>query len=209
MINSKGSVVVGEQGAYGAGVDLFVVPDGCGEGEQALEHAGCDTGRGAPAVALEVKLALQGVVDRFDDLAERLEEPGAWPGSFTGHRWADERRVVVGEERLRLAAAIAVVGQDGLPAAVIEQGGLHLEQVAQYLAFVGLGVGEGNAARRQGCWGGRRSPKADREPSRCADQVESQAPEVAAVAGAVAVAGEPGQVAALGGLAAASAFTYT
>jgi hypothetical protein len=34
------------------------------------------------AVALEVELAFEGVVDRFDDLAQRLEEPGAGPFGF-------------------------------------------------------------------------------------------------------------------------------
>jgi hypothetical protein len=31
------------------------------------------------AVAFQVELAFEGVVDRFDDLAQRLEEPGAGP----------------------------------------------------------------------------------------------------------------------------------
>jgi len=50
------------------------VPDRCGEREDALQDAGGDAGHGAPTVAFEVELGFEGVVDRFDDLAQRLEE---------------------------------------------------------------------------------------------------------------------------------------
>ena len=59
---------------------LVVVPDGGGQREDALQDADDDSGGGLPAVAFEVELALVGVVDRLDGLAQRLEEPGA--GSF-------------------------------------------------------------------------------------------------------------------------------
>jgi len=44
------------------------VPDGGGQGENALQDPGQDSGGGVPAVAFEVELAFEGVVDRFDDL---------------------------------------------------------------------------------------------------------------------------------------------
>jgi len=44
------------------------VPDRGGEGEDALGDAGAYPGDGLPAVAFEVELALEGLVDRFDDL---------------------------------------------------------------------------------------------------------------------------------------------
>jgi hypothetical protein len=53
------------------------VPDGGGQGEDALQDAGQHAGGVVPAVAFEVELALEGVVDGLDDLAQRLEVPGA------------------------------------------------------------------------------------------------------------------------------------
>jgi hypothetical protein len=53
----------------------FVVePDRGGQGEDALQDADDDTGDGAAAVAFEVELGFEGLVDRFDDLPQRLEE---------------------------------------------------------------------------------------------------------------------------------------
>ncbi|MGA2758666.1 MAG: hypothetical protein ABSF58_15100 [Solirubrobacteraceae bacterium] len=46
----------------------MVLPDGRGEGEQALQHPGDRAGRGVPAVCFEVDLSLPGVVDRLDEL---------------------------------------------------------------------------------------------------------------------------------------------
>lgn len=60
MINSKGSVVVGEEGSDWVLAELLVVPDDCGEGEEALEDSGDDTAPGASAVAFEVELAFEG-----------------------------------------------------------------------------------------------------------------------------------------------------
>ena len=38
---------------------MVVLPDGRGEGEQALQHPGDRAGRGVPAVCFEVDLSLQ------------------------------------------------------------------------------------------------------------------------------------------------------
>ena len=46
-----------------------IVPDRCGEGEEALHDADRDAGDGAPAVGFEVELAFECVVDGLDDLA--------------------------------------------------------------------------------------------------------------------------------------------
>ncbi|GHD76193.1 hypothetical protein GCM10010317_092120 [Streptomyces mirabilis] len=69
--------------------------------------------------------------------------------------------------------------------------GFVREQALQGFAFVGLGSGQG-----EGDW----------QALEGADQVQAQAPEKAAVAGAVAVFGLSGQVGAFGGLAAAATF---
>jgi hypothetical protein len=59
------------------------VPDGGGEGEDALEDTCGDSGDGASAVAFEVELGLEGVVDRFDDLPQWLEEALSGTGFFS------------------------------------------------------------------------------------------------------------------------------
>jgi len=64
MIDSKGSVVVvGDQGADDRLAGVVVVPDRCGQGEQALQDPNADAVDGAPAVVFQVELAFEGVVD--------------------------------------------------------------------------------------------------------------------------------------------------
>src|SRR4051812_23011758 len=62
-------------------------------------------------MALEVELAFEGVVDRFDDLAERFEKAGAGPGSFVAEPRAQQPGAVAGLrtfEALRLAPLLTV-----------------------------------------------------------------------------------------------------
>jgi hypothetical protein len=47
------------------------VPDGGGEREEALKDACAHAGLGASAVAFEVELGFEGLVDGLDDLSER------------------------------------------------------------------------------------------------------------------------------------------
>src|SRR6516165_9492801 len=77
------SVVVGDQRPGDRGASLVVVPDGGGQGQDALADADGDAFEGAPTVGLQVELALEGVVHRFDQLADRFE-----------HRLAGPRRLV-------------------------------------------------------------------------------------------------------------------
>jgi hypothetical protein len=60
-----------------------VVPDRGGQREDALHDAGYDTSGCAPSVPLEVRLSLDGLVDRFDDLSRRLGQGCARPFPFT------------------------------------------------------------------------------------------------------------------------------
>jgi hypothetical protein len=62
------------------------MPDGGGQGEDALQDAGNHPGGGVPTVPLKVELALECLVDRLDDLAQRLEQVGAsaFGLAFTG-----------------------------------------------------------------------------------------------------------------------------
>ena len=59
---------------------MVVVPDRRGQGQNALQDAHHDSGGRVPAVAIEVELALEGLIDRFDGLAQRLEQVRA--GAF-------------------------------------------------------------------------------------------------------------------------------
>ena len=56
---------------------MVVVPDRGGEGEEALQYSRCDARDGPPAVAFEVELGLERVIDRLDDLPKRFEVPVA------------------------------------------------------------------------------------------------------------------------------------
>jgi hypothetical protein len=57
-----------------------VVPDGGGERQQALGDPGGDPGQAAAAVQLQIQLALEGVVDRLDQLADRGQQRLAGTG---------------------------------------------------------------------------------------------------------------------------------
>src|SRR6266545_967268 len=114
MINSKGSVVVGGERSQSRLVSVFVVPDGGGEGEDALEDAGGDAAVCSSAVFFEVELAFEGVVHRLDDLAQRFEESGTGAWSFVLECGSQQPGAAFGEERLELATRVALVGDHGL-----------------------------------------------------------------------------------------------
>ena len=59
---------------------VVVVPDRCGQCQDALQDAHHDSGGGVAAVSFEVELAFEGLVDRLDGLAQRLEQVRA--GAF-------------------------------------------------------------------------------------------------------------------------------
>jgi hypothetical protein len=142
---------------------VVVVPDSGGHGQQALDDAGHDTAWSVPAVCLEIELALQGVVDRLDDLAERLEEtcPGAW--CLAGLGRTEQGDATLDEEGLELGRGVAFVGQDHL--SFSEEAGLQLKEVPGDFALVGLGVGQGEG---------------DGQARGRTDQMESQSPKVTA-----------------------------
>jgi hypothetical protein len=62
------SVVVRDQGPRVAGAGGTVVPDACGHGQEPLGDPGVQALGGAAAVAFEVELAFEGVVDALDPL---------------------------------------------------------------------------------------------------------------------------------------------
>jgi hypothetical protein len=65
-------VVCDQRSGYG-GSGLAVVPDRGGHRQDALGDPDGDALEGPPAVFFQVKLALEGVVDRFDELVDLLE----------------------------------------------------------------------------------------------------------------------------------------
>ena len=73
---------------------------------------------------------------------------------------------------LELAAVVVLVRDHDLVVAPAEQGGVRGQHGEQDLAFVGFGAGQGEP---------------DRESVQGGNQVQAQTPEVARVAGAVAV----------------------
>src|SRR5215207_5014373 len=68
MIDSKGLVVVGDQRSHDRLAGVPVVPDRCGQGEDALQDPDGDAGDGTATVLFEIELAFEGLVDRFDAL---------------------------------------------------------------------------------------------------------------------------------------------
>ena len=92
--------------------DAVVVPDGCGQGQDALSDAGANPGDGAALVVFEVELAFEGVIDRFDDLPEGFEESvtGGWCLALAG--WSELGDALVGQGGLEGAAVIVLVADD-------------------------------------------------------------------------------------------------
>src|SRR4029453_4724132 len=83
--DSKGSVVVvGDQGPDGRLAGGGVGPDCCGQGEQPSQDPNADAVDGATTMAFQVQLALEGVVDRLDELTKGLEQPRTGPGRLAG-----------------------------------------------------------------------------------------------------------------------------
>src|SRR5262249_2263726 len=145
--------------------DAFVVPDRGGKREESLQHTRRDAGVGASAVTFEIELALEGVVDRLDDLAERLEESGTRAWRTVLVRGTQPRAVMVVEERLELAARVALVGDQSLTGTICEEFGFGLEQVTSDVTFIEFGLVNANVIGRPDtvvirC---RRSPQKNRE----------------------------------------------
>src|SRR5215471_8199428 len=109
-----GSAVVGDQASLGRCSDHPVVPDGSGHGQQPLGDADVDAGGGAAAVAFQVELALEGVVDRLDPLPDPAD--GAVPGCLVAPVRADQPQPVPGADQvLELPAGEALVADQGQP----------------------------------------------------------------------------------------------
>ena len=120
---------------------------------------------GVAAVLFQVELAFEGVVDRLDDLAERLEQAGRRPARarLCGRAAAADRRS--GKDSLEIRAVVVLVTDQGLRRAAGEQARIGGEHASSTCALIGFraGQGEGHGQALQG-----------------AHQVQAQPPEVAA-----------------------------
>jgi hypothetical protein len=143
-----------------------VVPDGDGERQQALGDPGGDPGQAAAAVQLQIQLALGGVVDRLDQLADRGQQRLAGTGGAVAVGRAQQCRAAVGQVAVEFGGGVALVGDDQQPWPGGEQMPVAVEHGHQHLALVELGM---------------RQRPGDRQPGRGADQVQPQPPEVAGV----------------------------
>ena len=126
------------------------MPDGGGEGEDALQDACGDSGDGSSSVALEVELGFEGVVERFDDLPQRLEEALSGTGFFSPAGRAQQLDTGVGERGFELSAVVVLVGHQRLTGTRREQVGVGVEHAEQNFAFVGLGAGQRERHRQPG-----------------------------------------------------------
>ncbi len=74
------SVIVSGQGAVDRCAGVVVVPDRGGEGEDALQDADQDSGGGVAAVAFEVELGFERLIDRLIVWRNGLNSgaPGRW-----------------------------------------------------------------------------------------------------------------------------------
>src|SRR5215207_1147622 len=120
MIDSKGSVVVGDQGSQDRLAGVPVVPDRGGQGEDALQDPYGDAGDRPAAVLFEVELAFEGLVDRFDALAYRPEQGPAGTGGFFVVRGSDDGDTAVVEPGFGVAVAVALVHDQDQPVRVVE-----------------------------------------------------------------------------------------
>src|SRR5271169_1936378 len=109
-----GSVVISDQRSldgFGGGP---VVPYARGHGQQPLGNPGVQAPGGAAAVAFEVELALEGVVDRFDPLPDPAD--GSVPGCLVLAVGADQAQPESGGDQvLELASGEALVADEDQP----------------------------------------------------------------------------------------------
>src|ERR671934_398524 len=168
------SMVVGDQGALVGCADLPVPPDAAGQGEQPLADPDPDTSQGPATVAFQPKLVFERVEGALDPLPDPTQRPH--PARLVSTVRTQQPGPIAGDQALELPASEALVAQDEQPRPqprvfVIQQG-------RHDLALAQLRCGQAPG---------------DRQPVRGGQQVQPEAPAVAVVAFAVAVAGMAGQ----------------
>jgi hypothetical protein len=148
-------------------------------GDDALADAGEYAVGGAPAMAFQAELAFEAVDDGLDPLAHAAEV--AEPGLFVAAVRTQQGRAHRGDDGFEVDAGEAFVGDQDL--AWCQR--LAVEHGRGDLAFGLVGRGQ-REVDRQSVGGG--------------EQVQPETPEVAGMAGAVAIRGVPGEIGAFDGL---------
>jgi hypothetical protein len=169
MVDSESVGIGGEVASWLA--DVVVVDESGGDGEQPERDTDADSCDGAAAVAFERELALAGPEHGLDPLADGTERAGA--AIFITAVGAQKAGAEAGQMLLELLAGEALVGDYGV---ALQRDAF--EHLGRDLAFRDVG------------W---RQLEGDRHAVGCAQQIEPEAPEVAAVAAAEAVGGRAGQ----------------
>src|SRR5580693_3468496 len=109
-----GSVVIGGQRPLDGLGGGPVVPDGGGHGQQSLGDSGVDARGGPATVPFEVELAFEGVVDRFDPLADPAD--GSVAGCLVAAVGADQAQPEPGgDQGLEVLASESLVADEGQP----------------------------------------------------------------------------------------------
>ncbi len=118
-----------------------------------MHDAGYDTSGCAPSVPFEVKLSLEGLVDRFDDLSQRLEQGCARPFPFTFTGRPQQLDSMLGQFAFETTAEVVLVADESLSGALSQKLAFGCQEVKEGLAFVGLGPGqgEGDGQALKGC----------------------------------------------------------
>jgi hypothetical protein len=169
-------MVIGDQrpGDRGAG---FVVPDAGGHGQDVLSNGDGGSVECVAAVGFEVELALEGVVGRFGQLADRPEQRLAVPDGLVIAGRPQLGDVAGGHACHGFAVDEALAGDEGEARPGSGELGLGLEHGGQHFTFTNLRAGQ----RPQ-----------DGNADQGADQVQAQPPEPAGMRGAILIAGPPG-----------------
>jgi hypothetical protein len=103
---------------------------------------------GAVAVAFQVQLALEGLVDRLDELPQRLEQLRARPLGFALTNRPQPPHAELANSLLELPAVVVLVGDQDLPRLGRDQLRLDRQQLEQHLAFISLGASKRDGHRR-------------------------------------------------------------
>ncbi|MFD1536326.1 hypothetical protein [Nonomuraea guangzhouensis] len=89
-------------------------------------------------VPFEVELSLEGLVDRFDDLSQRLEQGCARPFPFTFTGRPQQLDSVLGQFAFETTAEVVLVADESLSGALSQKlafGGLEVKGVSRSLAL--------------------------------------------------------------------------
>ena len=108
-----------------------------------MQNAGAYPGGFTSAVAFEIELGFECLVDRLDDLAEQLEESLPWTTGFPGLQFrSDERDPEVVEFGFEGDGPVALVYHQDL-AGSAGQGRVEVDHRERGVSFIGLCAGQG------------------------------------------------------------------